>query len=128
MGVTLDPEQAEFHTSGYTAGLDYNLLLRTVISYKQGSESSLGLLYHSSFVSLGENNSAIIHIDVGVHYVLYIGALCINFLINIHTHCGSWNKTPIINSDYLFSVHHLLCTFYLLGFLYTFNSYNNPAT
>lgn len=44
--VTLDPELAEIHTSGYTSGLDYNLLLSPVISYTQGSESSLGLNYH----------------------------------------------------------------------------------
>lgn len=57
LGVTLDPELSEIHTSGYTTGLDYNLLLRTVISYTQGPESSLGLKYHSSF-SLGENDGA----------------------------------------------------------------------
>lgn len=68
--MTLDPELAEFHTSGYTAGLDYNLLLRTVISYKQRPESSLDLLYHSNVVSLGENNSA-----TGLHRCMCV--LCI---------------------------------------------------
>lgn len=71
--MTLDPELTEFHTSGYTAGLDYNLLLRTVISYKQGSESSFGLPYHSSFVSLGENNSA-----TGLHRCTSMCVLCIS--------------------------------------------------
>lgn len=70
--MTLDPESAEIHTSGYTSRLDYNLLLSPVISYTQRSESSPGLNYHFSF-SFGERGSA-----NGLHR--YICVLCILYI------------------------------------------------
>jgi hypothetical protein len=69
-GVTLDPELAETPTSGYIVGFDYHLLLRAVISYTHGSESSLGLNYHSGYF-LGEGISAIVmHRCKFVHLII----------------------------------------------------------
>lgn len=82
--MTLDPESAEIHTSGYIIGLDYNLLLSYAISCTQGSESSLGLNYHSHF-SLGENNSVTdLQRNICVLCILYMSVYYVYISIFIY--------------------------------------------